>query len=474
MLIQFISVLLFSGSAWAQTGTTAVGSTTLVSFSNYFHSSTKQSENEYTVFAGKTATACTSSSTTVPCDSCATLAGTPIASIPVANLICNQREVYAGLIFAVTLRSTNPAAYSNCPDRAIMMRPTGGTGTPIFPVAGSQTAYPVGGVNTAVTVNFTWSQIWNAMGDTTGTGPASLDPISLDFGFNSSCGNSTFVDVGLRLNVRYRYVTGGLGFMTFPCSDTLAPGPYEGICSFSAFRGDEKVFFENISVPKDPSNPDALLYVADSTGAGVTRDKSNMVYDKLRIFCKPGNGAPFTVTTNDVCADLQIDGRTLNDAKVGGLQNNVQYEFLAANVDQAGNVTYFTDDGQVGTLGVATPEAVNGLLDGKSCFIATAAFGSTMAPEVERFRQFRDGVLMKHSWGRAFVEFYYKHSPRAAKFIGDNEILRTLTRWLLYPILGLAELILKFGILIPLFFSILMFGAFRRLFRETGFKREKI
>ena len=49
-----------------------------------------------------------------------------------------------------------------------------------------------------------------------------------------------------------------------------------------------------------------------------------------------------------------------------------------------------------------------------NCFIANATFRSSDSPPVMMLRQFRDHVLLKHSSGRGFVEWYYSWSPDAA------------------------------------------------------------
>jgi hypothetical protein len=62
------------------------------------------------------------------------------------------------------------------------------------------------------------------------------------------------------------------------------------------------------------------------------------------------------------------------------------------------------------------------------CFIATAAYGTDTAKEIDILREFRDEVLVPNSLGAKLVSFYYKTSPPIADFISQHEVLRTAVR----------------------------------------------
>jgi hypothetical protein len=98
----------------------------------------------------------------------------------------------------------------------------------------------------------------------------------------------------------------------------------------------------------------------------------------------------------------------------------------------------------------SSPAAASGDDD---CFIATAAFGSPLAPQVQLLREVRDQYLLPHPAGQALVALYYTLSPPLAEMIAGSETLRAIVRAGLTPIIGWATLVLwapSLGMGIPL------------------------
>jgi hypothetical protein len=101
---------------------------------------------------------------------------------------------------------------------------------------------------------------------------------------------------------------------------------------------------------------------------------------------------------------------------------------------------------------------------GGGCFIATAAFGSPLAGQVEILRQFRDRYLLTNAPGQKFVAWYYRNGPAAANYIKDKPLIKAAVRMTLYPLIGFSLLLIS-GYLpfvtIGLLLSALLFLRFR-------------
>ncbi len=78
--------------------------------------------------------------------------------------------------------------------------------------------------------------------------------------------------------------------------------------------------------------------------------------------------------------------------------------------------------------------------EGGGCFIATAAYGTSTAKQLDVLRAFRDDVLLKSTVGSRLVDLYYRTSPPIADFISEHNVVRTLVRELLVdPIVRVLE-----------------------------------
>jgi len=74
------------------------------------------------------------------------------------------------------------------------------------------------------------------------------------------------------------------------------------------------------------------------------------------------------------------------------------------------------------------------------CFIATAAYGTPTAEEIDVLREFRDVVLLESAAGSQFVALYYMFSPPTAQAISRSDLLRTLVRELVVdPVVRMAR-----------------------------------
>ena len=78
--------------------------------------------------------------------------------------------------------------------------------------------------------------------------------------------------------------------------------------------------------------------------------------------------------------------------------------------------------------------------DGGGCLVATAAYGSELAPAVQLLREARDGVVMDTAPGAAFMggfnQLYYSFSPHVADYQRENPLFREAVRLAVTPLVA--------------------------------------
>ena len=79
------------------------------------------------------------------------------------------------------------------------------------------------------------------------------------------------------------------------------------------------------------------------------------------------------------------------------------------------------------------------------CLIATATFGSELAPQVQQLRELRDNTILKTSSGMAFMttfnQFYYSFSPTIADLEREHPVFKEVMKITLTPMLSSLSLL---------------------------------
>jgi len=180
--------------------------------------------------------------------------------------------------------------------------------------------------------------------------------------------------------------------------------------------------------------------------------------------------APFTEDTlDDAEARSNISGKSI--AIESKLENGVTYYVGVVAEDEAEN------ESPLSNLVEVTPEQTTdfweryqdagGTDPGGFCFIATAAYGSSLEGDLGVLRAFRDDVLMPSAGGRTLVDAYYQHGRRWAAWIADKPALRALVRVALVPLVWVARVVLWAGPLGSFALLLAVAALFRHLRRRA-------
>jgi hypothetical protein len=355
---------------------------------------------------------------------------------------CNEKRIYPNLLLSVEFKSDKDFTADGT---ARIRFQAGVSNAIIYPEVGNaSTTFPA---KATLFASVSWLKICEALDSPNcAVDMSSLQNLRVGIESNGNFDESINFQVQVVGNTTvaptytYHSNCGGSG---------VANGSNEGFCYFKLHKGDSKAFIQ------DETAPDSY----NRTVNGVTFERVRFYYESGNINCVDTNFSVVTPLSPYFDVTTTSDGTTfyLDDNKLSDLTNGERYYFRMANVDVAGNVYYFSSDA-VSSPGSyfltcaehsIIPEEVIGLLNSNtdfSCFIATAAYGSTMAEELSVLRAFRDQFLKTNTIGSSFVKWYYAWSPKYANWLKKKSILRGIVRGVLWPVVIFAKFSLWGGI----------------------------
>jgi len=242
---------------------------------------------------------------------------------------------------------------------------------------------------------------------------------------------------------------------------------------------------------KIPETPVIIQYnlTVSSTAGGLvtTPGEGTFTYNAstvLDLVAKADSGYRFVNWTGNVTAIANVNGATTTIKMNGDYSIVANFEKIppgkvtltvsstdGGSVTAPGEATFAYDEGTVVNLEAEPEEGysfvkwigdVDGMADvtavsttitmndnysitatfkfGTGCFIATAAYGTPMAEEIQILREFRDEYLVTNPVGSTLVAIYYRVSPPIAEFITEHPSLKPIVRAGLVPAVAMSTI----------------------------------
>ena len=136
----------------------------------------------------------------------------------------------------------------------------------------------------------------------------------------------------------------------------------------------------------------------------------------------------------DISTNVELEGESFSGINVDEI---VEPEPVADPESVCGEGTVMKDGKcVVDTKSKATEEKSS---KGGGCLIATATYGSELAPQVQQLRELRDNSLLQTESGTSFMEsfndFYYSFSPIIADYERENSVFKEMVKVAITPMI---------------------------------------
>jgi hypothetical protein len=228
------------------------------------------------------------------------------------------------------------------------------------------------------------------------------------------------------------------GWATSPLNITASPSASTGTFTLrvtgtsGALTHDIDVSVQIIAAVADftiTAAPDSLSLGSSASGTSIIKVQSVGIFSAPVTLADSGapSGLTLAFSANPVIPPA------------GGLAESV----ITVTVAGAASGTYsITITGTSSALTHSAALSVQVTAGG--CLIATATYGSELSDEVQFLRNFRDQSILTTKTGSSFMiafnAWYYSFSPTFAQFIREHSTVRTVTKFALYPLMGILRI----------------------------------
>ncbi len=305
-------------------------------------------------------------------------------------------------------------------EAALGTTPTSLGGTALFKDQGDQFTMSVSGANINATGTVTVSGSDIAVSNLNISNNVATMDINIPASATRGARDIVYIEAGQNSTLSGALVVGAAG-ITGGVGGGTPPPIAEG--KFQVGAGDGLIDVEWI----DPAGTFDAVLVAIGTERFPT--------------AKVENGAVIVDSTTGVEQFRGLDGQRLT---ISGVTNGSRrfvtfFTVSGASFSVASAATTRAVSGADGIncfesffgLGTCPGGGTAGQTGHSSCFVATAAYGTSSQPKVMTLRQFRDEHLLSAGVGRGFVRTYYANSPSVAGQVRKSEIVKAGIRRLI-------------------------------------------
>ena len=177
----------------------------------------------------------------------------------------------------------------------------------------------------------------------------------------------------------------------------------------------------------------------------VTSDSNGKFTLKFKVPNTAASGE-FDITTN-----VELDGQTISGVDVDDIveftpieEPETQVDVESSNDPVCGTGTILQDGMCVvdttKTTSKTTESSSEKSTKGGGCLIATATYGSELAPQVQQLRELRDNSLLSTESGSNFMstfnDVYYSFSPIIADYERENPVFKEMVKVAITPMIS--------------------------------------